>query len=346
MRGKIKEITVSEMRADMKKIKLFIVSISVMALLFSGCASPDSENAKDAAKESIVSAGVESESTSEYEGASAKADEMSSAAEKETENETKEETENETKGETSDNGNQPSESAAVPKETTKEETTASPKPTVKETEKATSATEASTKKTFVKTDTETGTETLDYKYGVKKIVTYTKIYNIYSDGSKELADSLSSSKYDVSGYSATDQQLKAESDSKAEEYMSYYNEVLRLVNEIRAEVGAAPLTLDTTMCKAATMRAIEMNYSNLFSHTRPDGRSCFSVLGFYGISSGAAGENIAAGYRTPQNVVEGWKRSEGHYKNMINSSYKRLGVGLSREQTGDYSDYWVQLFSS
>ncbi len=325
----------------MKKIKLIIVIISTIALLFSGCSSSNSKNSKNETSGNIISSGADLENMSENEKNSAKADETSSVADRETENDAK--TENETKNETSNEDSQASKSAAVSGEiTTKGEMTESPNPTVQETQKSTSGAEASTNKAFVKTETETTTETVDYKYGVKKLITYKKLYNVYSDGSKELVSSSDgSSKYDVSGYSATDQQLKAESDSKAAEYMSYYNEVLRLVNEIRAEVGADPLTLDTTLCKAATMRAVEMNYSDIFAHTRPDGRDCFSAFDFYGISYSSAGENIAAGYGTPQKVVEGWKNSEGHYKNMINSSYKKLGVGLSKEETGKYGYYWV-----
>ena len=45
--------------------------------------------------------------------------------------------------------------------------------------------------------------------------------------------------------------------------MGYYNEVLALVNQIRAEAGVGPLTLDTNLCRAASMRALEMDYANM-----------------------------------------------------------------------------------
>lgn len=63
--------------------------------------------------------------------------------------------------------------------------------------------------------------------------------------------------------------------------MSYYNDILTLVNQLRAEAGVQPLTLDTTLCQAATMRAIEIDYSDYFSHSRPDGTSCFTVFNTY-----------------------------------------------------------------
>lgn len=185
-----------------------------------------------------------------------------------------------------------------------------------------------------------------YKYGITKYDVTTNNYTLYSDGSKELLDSSSYTVYDSSNYSATDSQLKSEADSNASKYMSYYQEVLHFVNEIRAEVGVAPMTLDTILCEAASMRALEMDYGNEMSHTRPSGKDCFSVLDFYGISFGTCGENIAAGQTSAASVVKDWKNSPGHYENMVNPSYTKLGVGYSASGVGDYGHYWCQLFTN
>ncbi len=126
--------------------------------------------------------------------------------------------------------------------------------------------------------------------------------------------------------------------------VDYATEVLNLVNQLRAEVGVAPLSLDSTLCQAANTRAVEISQDNCFSHTRPNGTSCFTVLDEYGISYMATGENIAAGYATPADVVAGWKNSEGHYANMINASYTKLGVGFYNSGSG-YGTHWTQLFT-
>ena len=185
-----------------------------------------------------------------------------------------------------------------------------------------------------------------HKYGVTKYDITTNYYTLYSDDSKELIDSSSYTVYNSSNYNATDSQLKGEADSNASKYTGYYQEVLRLVNEIRAAAGVAPLTLDTTLCKAASMRALEMDYSNQMSHTRPSGKDCFSVLDFYGASFGTCGENIAAGQTSAASVVKGWKNSPSHYQNMINASFTKLGVGYSATGVGDYGHYWCQLFTN
>ena len=119
-----------------------------------------------------------------------------------------------------------------------------------------------------------------YKHGITKYEIHLKEYMLYSDGSKELLNVSTSTYYDATNYCATDSQLKEEADANATKYMNYYQEVLRLVNEIRAQAGVSPLTLDTTLCKAASMRALEMDYNNELSHTRPSGKDCFSVLDF------------------------------------------------------------------
>lgn len=207
-------------------------------------------------------------------------------------------------------------------------------------------TQTPTRKPVKRVSEEVKSAEVAYKYGVTKYDVTTNYYTLYSDDSRELIDSSSHTVYNSSNYSATDSQLKGEADSNASKYMSYYQEVLRLVNEIRASVGVAPLTLDTTLCKAASMRALEMDYSNQMSHTRPSGKDCFSVLDFYEISFGTCGENIAAGQTSASSVVKGWKNSPGHYQNMINASFTKLGVGYSASGVGDYGYYWCQLFTN
>lgn len=120
----------------------------------------------------------------------------------------------------------------------------------------------------------------------------------------------------------------------------YEQEVLRLVNVERKKKGLSPLTTTTALGKAADVRAKELK--TLFSHDRPDGSSCFTVLDDYNIDRWASGENIAYGYRTPSAVVEGWMNSDGHRAKILNSSYTKMGVGYVTGSDG--RAYWVQIF--
>lgn len=129
-------------------------------------------------------------------------------------------------------------------------------------------------------------------------------------------------------------------------YSAYASEVLRLVNIERAKVGAAPLVLDEALCNAANMRAIEMDYSGNFSHTRPDGSNCFTVFDVCNVQwEKRCGENIAAGQATPEKVMETWINSSGHYANILNASYTKMGLGYSTGGGGEYGRYWAQEFA-
>lgn len=121
---------------------------------------------------------------------------------------------------------------------------------------------------------------------------------------------------------------------------SYASEILRLVNNERTSKGLKALTLDLKISSAADIRAKEI--VSVFSHTRPDGRSCFTVLSDNGISYGGAGENIAYGQNSPSEVMTAWMNSEGHRANILNSSFTKLGVGT---YSSGGTMYWVQLFT-
>lgn len=120
----------------------------------------------------------------------------------------------------------------------------------------------------------------------------------------------------------------------------YQQEVLRLVNIEREKAGKQPLSADTNLTKAAQVRAMEI--ADTFSHSRPDGRDCFTAMKEAGVSYRAAGENIAMGQKTPAQVVEGWMNSDGHRRNILSDSFGRLGVGYYVENG---RAHWVQMFA-
>lgn len=124
-------------------------------------------------------------------------------------------------------------------------------------------------------------------------------------------------------------------------YTDLINEVYEITNNYRSLVGIPSLTLDSSLVEAASIRAKEL--SDSFSHTRPNGSSCFTVLSELGISYGTAGENIAAGYSSSQSVMEGWRYSSGHYQNIISSKFKKIGIGVNIINN---QYYWVQIFSN
>ena len=119
----------------------------------------------------------------------------------------------------------------------------------------------------------------------------------------------------------------------------YEKEVVNLVNEIRKEYGLSELTLNTELSAVARTKSQDMKDKQYFSHTSPTYGSPFDMMKTFGISYRTAGENIAMGYRTPEAVVDGWMNSEGHRANILNSSYKEIGVGYVSS-----GNYWTQMF--
>ena len=117
-------------------------------------------------------------------------------------------------------------------------------------------------------------------------------------------------------------------------------QVLSIVNSERAKYGLDALTYDAHLSSAADIRAVEIK--SLFSHTRPDGRSCFTALDEVGYSYRKAGENIAYGQRTAEEVMNAWMNSEGHRANIL-GDYTFIGIGVY-EKGGVI--YWSQFFTS
>lgn len=126
-----------------------------------------------------------------------------------------------------------------------------------------------------------------------------------------------------------------------EEESSYAAQVVRLVNEERAKEGLSALVVDAGLEAAGNVRAKEIVSS--FAHTRPDGTGFATAIQEQGVSYRSAGENIAWGQRSPEEVVDAWMNSPGHRANIMNAQFTRIGVGHYENDAG--TNYWVQLFA-
>lgn len=123
------------------------------------------------------------------------------------------------------------------------------------------------------------------------------------------------------------------------EQSNFASEVVNLVNKERANAGLKPLTVHAKLTTVALDKAKDMSNNNYFSHTSPTHGSPFDMMKAYGISYGYAGENIAKGQRTPQEVMNSWMNSQGHRENILSPNFTMIGVGY-------YNGYWVQEFIS
>lgn len=120
---------------------------------------------------------------------------------------------------------------------------------------------------------------------------------------------------------------------------AYEQQVVDLTNKERTSRGLKALKVDTELSKVARMKSQDMANKNYFSHTSPTYGSPFDMMKQFGITYKSAGENIAKGQRTPQEVVNAWMNSEGHRANILNSSFTHIGVGYVSN-----GNIWTQQF--
>jgi len=120
------------------------------------------------------------------------------------------------------------------------------------------------------------------------------------------------------------------------------NEVIRLVNIQRGNIGLPKLSTNWQLSRIARYKSQDMINKNYFSHISPTYGSPFNMMENFGLKFSAAGENIAMGQQTPSSVVTAWMNSPGHKANILNPSYTQIGVGLAKNSNG--TCYWTQMF--
>ena len=142
------------------------------------------------------------------------------------------------------------------------------------------------------------------------------------------------------------QEAAAAESSGREESRSrrYAAEVVRLTNKQRRKHDCEDLSTNSDLARAARRHSDDMADHNYFDHTGRDGREPVDRAGDAGYEGGYVGENIAAGQKSPGDVVESWMDSPGHRKNILNCEYTEIGVGYEKQRDSRYTRYWTQLF--
>jgi uncharacterized protein YkwD len=115
--------------------------------------------------------------------------------------------------------------------------------------------------------------------------------------------------------------------------------VVELTNAERAAAGCPALSVNAQLATAARGHSADMANRGYFSHTGPDGSTMQSRVEAQGYSWSRLAENIAAGDRTPESVVDGWMNSSGHRANIENCALTEIGVGFDQ-------NHWTQNFGT
>ncbi len=125
--------------------------------------------------------------------------------------------------------------------------------------------------------------------------------------------------------------------AKPDNQSAFASQVVSLVNQERAKAGLKPLASDSALTAMALDKAKDMYNNGYFDHTSPTYGSPFDMMRSYGIRYSYAGENIAKGQRSPQEVMNAWMNSDGHRKNILSPNFTKIGVAY-------YNGVWVQAF--
>lgn len=123
------------------------------------------------------------------------------------------------------------------------------------------------------------------------------------------------------------------------EISAFEAKVIDLTNEQRRKNGLSNLQPDTALSNVAQAKSDDMQAKNYFSHTSPTYGSPFDMMRDFGVSYRSAGENIAMGQRSAEEVVNAWMNSEGHRKNILSPNFTHIGVGHTSQ-----GNYWTQMF--
>ncbi|TXS22836.1 CAP domain-containing protein [Streptomyces sp. ms191] len=120
------------------------------------------------------------------------------------------------------------------------------------------------------------------------------------------------------------------------------DQVISLVNAERAKAGCSPLTVNSQLTRAAQAHSDDMAARDFFDHTNPDGKGPGDRVTATGYPWSTYGENIAMGQSSAEQVMESWMNSPGHRANILNCSFKEIGIGIHDEG----GPYWTQVFGA
>jgi uncharacterized protein YkwD len=157
-----------------------------------------------------------------------------------------------------------------------------------------------------------------------------------------------------------DGECKALDDHFQEEWAEFEQQVLQLTNQRRSEGAncgsagnfgpASPLTMQNQLRAAARRHSWHMGEAGYFEHESPGGpcgTTPWDRIETAGYTSWTnLGENIAAGYASVQQVMDGWMGSDGHCANIMSPSFKEIGIGYASVPGSPYTVYWTQDFGT
>lgn len=111
-------------------------------------------------------------------------------------------------------------------------------------------------------------------------------------------------------------------------------ELLQLTNIERQKAGQPPLKLNDQLSVAAHNKAQNMFAGNYWAHFGPDGTTPWKFIKEANYQYVYAGENLARGFTTTEDVVDAWMKSPTHRENILSSHYEEVGFAVVKGNLG------------
>ncbi|MFA6382038.1 MAG: CAP domain-containing protein [Candidatus Buchananbacteria bacterium] len=116
--------------------------------------------------------------------------------------------------------------------------------------------------------------------------------------------------------------------------------VVELTNRIRQNLKVPIVKESSLLDQAAFAKAQDMLINQYFAHIGPDNKDLADWIANIGYKYDVAGENLAMGFASADEVVAAWTRSKTHYANLIDPDFSEIGVGMI---SGNYNQHDTTL---
>jgi uncharacterized protein YkwD len=119
--------------------------------------------------------------------------------------------------------------------------------------------------------------------------------------------------------------------------------IIDLTNKEREAAGLKPLKFNPKLTKAARAHSANMARQDQLAHEL-DGKSVADRARAAGYAFASVGENVARGYRSPEELMAAWMESKPHRENILRAKFTEIGVGRARSERGEY--FHTQVFGT
>ncbi len=133
-------------------------------------------------------------------------------------------------------------------------------------------------------------------------------------------------------------------------FASFASRALARTNAYRSQFNCPPLHENAQLDQAAFAHSQDMAVHDYFDHNSPSGQTPWDRIHAAGYQFSMAAENIAAGYPTPEAVIDAFFHetppNDGHRRNLLNCALRDVGFAYYYQKGSTYGSYWTQDFAT